>query len=255
MKYTKYDKLIDESYPEKRQAVYERLKKELNLPDAPVAPAQSRRAANAEKKPAGKWRTFFKHPARLAACLSAAMAVFCLAIILPFTLKGSGSQTATTPTAEDRFCQAAACKEIELSYSLKEYSARNRLSLLYVDWYDVAEIKTSLHVDNEDSTDIVFYQEILRHKYTGSIVELYVTDLHTNVDIFKSYSKVCKYLYKKLPRSLICWGYVTSENGEIYTYQSWFSYGGYIYFVKLMYPMDENSIFELLDSMLPVITR
>lgn len=261
MKYTKYDKLIDESYPEKRQAVYERLKKELNLPDAPVAPAQSRRAANAAKKPAekksaSKWRTFFKHPARLAACLSAAMAVFCLAIILPFTLKGSGSQTATTPTAEDRFCQAAACKEIELSYSLKEYSARNRLSLLYVDWYAKAEIKTSLHVNNEDQTDIVYYEEILKHKGTGSIVELYITDLHTKVDKVADYQKGVKKLYVIRPYNVgVAWGSAMDGNGKYYRYTAAFKYGQYVYTLVLRYSMSENDIFELIDSMLPELER
>ena len=268
MKYTKYDKLIDESYPEKRQAVYERLKKELNLPDAPVAPAQSRRAANAAKKPAekksaSKWRTFFKHPARLAACLSAAMAVFCLAIILPFTLNGSGSPattptppTAPTPPTNDRFCKVESCNEINLCYSLKEYSARNKLSLLYIDWYDIADIQTSLHVDKRDQTDIVFLEEVLMHKGTGSIAELYITDLHTQVDKVEDYRKECNHVYiARYSYAVVFWGSDTAENGEPYTYTAYFTFGKYRYTVVLRYPMNENSIFELIDSMLPKIRR
>ena len=226
-----------------------------------AAPKQAeKQAERTAQKPASKWRTsfknFFKTPARLAACVSAAVAVACLAIILPFTLgSGNNPQTATTTppsTSEDRFCAAAACKEIELKYSLKEYSASNNLSLLYVDWYDVADIKTSLHVNKEDSTDIIYYQEILEHKHTGNIVELYVTDLHTRVDIFKEYTKVCRKSYfKNLPYGGAYWGLDTVVNGVPYAYKAWFRYDAYYYFIELRYPMTESDIFELIDSMLP----
>ena len=255
MKYTKYDKLIDESYPEERQAVYEKLKKELGLPDDTVAPAESRSADTAAEKPASKWRIFLKKPACLAACISAAIAVVCLAIILPFTLNGGGLQTVTPPSTQapsDRFCKAAACKEIELNYSLKEYSYRNSLSILYVNWYDIAEIKTSLHVDNEDQTDIVYFEEVLIHKGTGSIVELYITDVKTKIDRVEDYRKYCNSIYViRDPNVAVRWGFDSDEKGEDCTYMAFFTYNKYRYTLVLRYPMDENSIFELVDSMLP----
>ena len=263
MKYEEFDKLVEEPNPEK-QALFNRIIYGLPYP-AEIWNTESPGAATAApkqaEKPASKWRTsfknFFKAPARLAACVSAAVAVACLAIILPFTLNsGSGPQTATTTppsTSEDRFCAAAACKEIELKYSLKEYSASNNLSLLYVDWYDVADIKTSLHVNKEDSTDIIYYQEILEHKHTGSIVELYVTDAHTKVDKFGEYAKVCRQCYvKNLPFGGAYWGIDRVVNGSPYSYKAWFRYDEYNYFIELIYPMTENDIFELIDSMLSI---
>ena len=266
----KLEKIIDGSYQEEKKAIYENLKNMFDFLDGEIgAPAESQSVVSAEspsaaaQKPASKWRTsfknFFKAPARLAACVSAAVAVACLAVILPFALSGNNPQTATTnppSTSEDRFCQAAACKEIELDYSLKEYSARNSLSLLYLDWYEVADIKTLLNVNREDSTDIIYYEEILKHKYTGSIAELYVADQRTKVDKLEDYIKACNNLFdQKDPHFKVKWGSDTAENGKILSYTAYFRYTRYLYVLVLRYPMSENSIFELIESMLPTIRK
>ncbi|MCH5146874.1 MAG: hypothetical protein J1F61_02565 [Clostridiales bacterium] len=267
----KLEKIIDGSYQEEKKAIYENLKNVFDFLDGEIgAPAESQSVVSVEsqsavtQKPASKWRTsfknFFKTPARLAACLYAAVAVACLAIILPFTLNGgSGSQTATTnppSTSEDRFCAAATCKEIELDYSLKEYSELNSLSLLYLDWYDVADIKTLLNVNREDSTDIIYYEEILKHKYTGSIAELYIADMRNRVDKLEDYIKVCNNLYdQKDPHFKVKWGSDTAENGKILSYTAYFRHTKYLYVLVLRYPMSENSIFELIESMLPTIRK
>ena len=254
MKYEEFDKLIEEQNRPKKQERLQRIKERLSYIAESVNAAEKQ-----AQKPASKWRTsfknFFKTPARLAACISAAVAVACLAIILPFTLgSGNGPQTATTnppATPQDRYCIAATCKEIELSYSLKEYSTRNNLSLLYVDWYDKAEIKTSVHVNKEDSTDIIYYQEILEHK-RGSIVELYITDAHTKVDKFVEYTKICRHHYGENSRYGVYWGIDRVVNGSPYSYKAWFMHDEYNYFIELIYPVTENDIFELIDSMLSI---
>ena len=280
MKYEEFDKLIEEQNRQKKQERLQRIKERLsyiaesvNAAQKPAtqgatlaeSPSAATAAEKQAQKPASKWRSsfknFFKQPARLAACISAAVAVACLAIMLPFTLNNrSGPQTATTnpsTTPEDRYCAAATCKQIELKYSLKEYSQLNKLSLLYVDWYDVADIKTSMHVNDEDSTDIVYYEEALKHKYTGSIVELYITNLRTHVDKLEDYKKSCKKVYNaytaytaKHSKVDVFWGFDRLAYGKPYLYKAWFKYGNYIYVLVLRYPVNENSIFELIDSML-----
>lgn len=266
MKDKQFRNLIEHAYPVQKQAMYEDLKRELGLPDeddAALAPVEDISVALAESsgaatpKPASRWRTFFKKPARLAACLSMAVAVASLAIILPFTLNQGGVQPATPPTiSEDRYVEAAACREIALDYSLKEYSERNDISLLYVNWYDVADVVTSLNVNKEDQTDIVYYEEILQHKYTGSIVELYITDLRTRVDKIQDYHKLYKAEYISKPSYVrVMWGYDTAENGEHYMYVASFTYSSYHYTLVLRYPLDDNDIFELVDSVVPAVKR
>ena len=259
MKYDEFHKLIEEPNTEKKQALFNKAMEGLALPVEIQCVAS---AAEPVKKPAGKRRIkhFFKQPARLAACVSLATAVVCLAIILPFALNNDDGLQAATPTptppqvstTTDRFVKIEDCEEVELKYSLKEYCESNGLSLLYVDWYDKAEIKTSMHVNKENSFDIVFYQEILKHR-RGSIIDLYITDLHTHVDRFDEYTKLCKNHYvKNLPKVQVkvVWGVDGVLNGEPYAYKAWFKYGEYLYFINLMYPMTENDIFEVIDSML-----
>ena len=262
MKDKQFLNIIERAYPVRKQAMYEDLKRELNLPDITLDSVKKPVTA----KPAGKWRNnfknFFKTPARLAACISMAVAVICLAIVLPVTLNQSGLQPANpTQTQKERYCYAASCREDRLSYTLKEYSELNKLSLLYVDWYGVAEIKTSLHVDKRNRSDVIFYQEILMHNGIGSIVELYITDAHTKVDVVEEYKKTCGRVYVIKQSNVqpynvrVFWGTETAENGGSYTYKAYFTYEKYIYTVVLRYPMDGNDIFELIDSMLPTYGR
>ncbi|MCH5147632.1 MAG: hypothetical protein J1F61_06530 [Clostridiales bacterium] len=263
MKYKEFKKAIKNSYTTERQAIYENLKQIMDIPDDTAAVQSSAVARKAESK----WRVFLKKPARLAACVSAAVAIVCIAIMLPFTLNNRSGLPAVTPpsvsdsptTPEDRFCVATACQQIELKYSLKEYSARHNLSLLYVDWYDVADIKTSMYVNQENSFDIIYYQEIFEHKYTGSIAELYITDLRTHVDELDDYKKSCKNIYnvyvEKYSKVQVFWGVGSIKQWAPHVYEAWFKYGNYIYVLVLRYPVNENSIFELIDSMLPAIKR
>ena len=276
MKYEEFDKLIEDQNREKKQARLKRIKEGLLYPAESMnaesrsvaaeiqcgSSAESMSAAPAGKtvagKPASKRRNFFKQPARLAACISMAVAVACLAIILPFVLNRSDLPAITPPDnpslSEERYYAAAACKKIELKYSLKEYSDRNNLSLLYVDWYDVADIKTSLYVNKEDSTDIIYYEEILKHRYAEkSIVEFYITNNRTSTYELEQCKKLCRNQYvPKLPYAQVHWGVEPVEDGEPFTYMAYFNHRNYRYLLVLRYPATENSIFELIDSVLSV---
>ena len=243
MNYDKFHKLLEEPNAEKKQVLFERAMEGLSLPVQ--RPASNRRRSIKN----------FKRPARLAACISMAVAVACLAIILPFAVNQGGVQPAT-PIQEERYVEAAACNEIKLDYSLKVYSERNDLYLLYVNWYDVADVITSLNVDKKDKTDIVFYHETLMHKGTGSIVEFYISDTRTHVDITDEYRKLCKGRYITVnPRVNVFWGYDTAENGKHYTYVADFIYEKFHYTLVLKYPMYENDIFDLIDSVVPAVKR
>ena len=271
MKYEEFDKLVEQPNLEEKQALFNSIIEGLPYP-AEIWNTESPSAATATEKQvvkpavqrhAGKRRTafrsFFKKPARMAACISMAAATACLAIALPFALKSGGAPSdVPTQAQKERYCYAASCKEKTLSYTLKEYSELNNLSLLYVDWYDEAEIKTSLHVNKEDSTDIIYYEEMLRHKYTGSIVEIFISDIHTLVDRFEEYVKACnKHIEKRVYATRVdChWGFETLEDGEPYLYKAMFAFEGRRYFIELRYPMGENMIFKVIDSILATKKR
>ena len=278
MKSKEFEKFIDSSYNNEVQAIYDNLKKKLNVPDDSVpAPAEIRNSVSPSatakqdrQSPASKrlasFKNFFKKPARLAACVSMAVAVACLAIILPFTLNNRNDLPAVTPPSvsddpsnqKERYCAAAACRQMELKYTLKEYSARHALSLLYVDWYDVAAIKTSMYVNKENSFDIIYYQETFEHKYTGSLVEFYITDYRTCVYELELCKRPCRNEYvAKFPESdiylgytKVFWGFEPVEDGEPVTYMAYFNVGNYRYLLVMRYPETENNFFELINSVL-----
>lgn len=229
MKYNKFHKLIEENNSEQKQAAYEGLKAELNISDAP-APAE---------KPASKWRNFIKKPYRLIACLSAALAAVCLAIVLPITL----NNTVQPPAV--RYRSSEDCLEILIDYSLKEYGEINGIPYLYIDWYDFAdEVQTKLYVSEDDSNDLIYAREMLVNGETGSIVILYTTDLYTRVDILDDYLDICT--IESIVREVKVFWYYNNRKNSAY-----FEYGDYRYFIELNYPLTENSILEIIDSMLP----
>lgn len=234
MKYKKFHKLIEENTAEQKQAVYQKLQQDLALPEG-TPPAQKRNTV---------WQNLFKKPYRLIASISAAVAV-CLAIVLPVTLNNSGG-TPTPPPQSDRFLSGEKKYKIGLDCNLKEYAQQNGLSMLYVDWYDIADnVDTALYVNPDDHDDVYYFSEHITDGETGERVYLYVTDLFTRIDSFD--------------RFLRLGNQVTITNGvSIHWYgndkhsSAYFEYGDYRYFVELMYPFAEDSILEIVQSMLPL---
>lgn len=238
MKYKKFHKLIEESNAEQKQATYQSLQEELNLPEV-TAPAQ---------KTAGKLRNFFKKPARLVACLSAAVVAVCLAIVLPVTLNNSGGTPTppAPPTPSDRYTSGRDCRMIELDCTLKEYAMQNGLTMLYVDWYDIADnVNTAMYVNPDDHDDVYYLSEHITDGETGVVVMLYITDLFTRIDSFDRFLQLGNQVTITNGVS-IHWYWNDNHSG------AYFEYGDYRYFVELMYPFAEDSILEIVQSMLPL---
>lgn len=228
MKYKKFHKLIEQQNPEQKQVLHQKLKQDLNITEAP-----------AEKQPSAFAR-FFKKPARLAACISAAVAVICLAIILPFALN-SGN---TPQTSDERFRYEQDCEEKWLDCTLKEYSEQNNISILYLDWYDFADSRASLFVNKDDETDIVYMCEELIDGEIGIHVILRILDIYTKVDVFESYIDFCEEI-AYISSVQVRWG--GSNLGQ----DAYFEYNGYRYFIELRNGVNEGSILEIVESMLP----
>lgn len=220
------NQIIEEKNPEGKAALRQKVMERLNLPEE---------SEQTQKKPTFSYKRFY----RIFASVSAAVAVVCLAIVLPIVLN---RDSGTGPT--ERYCHAADCVETVADCTLKDYSERNNLSLLYIDWYDIAdEIQTKMFVNINDSSDIIYFEETLVNGEVGSIATLYVTDLYTKVDIFEdveSYLKNVEYISS----IKVIWGY-SNIIGTAY-----FEYSGRRYVIDLRYPMAEVSVLDLVESML-----
>ena len=230
MNYKKFHKMIEADNPERKEALYQRLNESLNIPGETVEPTG--KSVSVGRKP-------FKISYRLIASLSAALVVVCLAIIIPIALNNRVS-----PPSE-RYCYSADCQKIESDYSIKEYAERNNLPYLYINWYEIAEnVQTSLFVNATDPNDVVYMHEKLLNGETGSIVSLSISDLYTKVDIFDDYWVLCA-------NETSFKGVNMHWHQHYQISRAYFEYSGYRYFVELTYPMTEDSIIEIVESMLP----
>ncbi|MCH5147432.1 MAG: hypothetical protein J1F61_05475 [Clostridiales bacterium] len=218
-------KLIEEKNPEGKAALRKKVMERVNLPTE---------AEQIQKKPTFSYKRFY----RIFAGVSAAVAAVCLAIVLPIVLNRD------TALPSERYCHAADCVETPIDYSIKEYSERNNLSLLYVDWYNIAdELETLLFVNINDDKDVVYLQETIVNGEIGSIVILYITDLYTQVDVFEDMEKACENV-EYISSVKVSWKYKNNKGTAC------FEYLNRRYSIELRYPMAEDSVLDLVESML-----
>lgn len=213
-------KLIEQQEPEAKERMWQRIKAELNLPDAPQpAPVV------AKPRPWKKWT----------AIAAALVCVITLSIVLPLTLGGE----------KVRYCTATQYVVKDLGQSLKDYSAAHNNNLLYADWYDVAEDSTTeyAHItDNEN--DIVFFKEWFINGETGEELTLSSTDNKTRVDIFDVYQNNIN-KETNVKSLLVKWQ--ISLASTVATFQ----YNKHIYYLELNVGNAQERLTEIIENMLP----
>ena len=214
--------LIEQQEPEKKQAAFKRIQERLNIAEVPAV--QTAKPKKSVKKRAFAW--------------SAVMAVaLCLAIVLPITLTG-------TPDVKDRYCVAGDYETYPTEFNIEQYASNINQKILFVDWYDIAEeCLTDLYVNVNDRNDMIYLQELLVNGETGEIVDLYITDKRTKVDILSRWDS--------------CTTVKQLEDTEVLldvTFQSLFAtfkYGYFVYYLEITNVDSESRALEIIASMLP----
>lgn len=218
--------IIEKENLEGKEAMRKKVKERLNLP------------ADTEQEHSKPARFIFKKRYRIFASVSAALAIVCIAIVLPIVLNRD-----TGPI--ERYCHAADCVETVADYTVKDYSERNNLSLLYIDWYNIADdIQTKLYVNAGNENDVIYLQERIINGETGSVVVLYISDVYTQVDILEDKENACENV-EFISSIKVSWGY------RNFIGLACFEYSGRGYVIELTHPMTENSVLELVESMIP----
>ena len=191
-------------------------------------------AKKAEKKP-NIWHNIAFRRTAIAAM---AVLIVCLAIVIPLALKDKDKP-------DVRYCYMADCEMIELDCNARDYASQNSSSILFVDWYDVAEeVITTLYVNKADNQDIVYIEEVIINGETGDQIKLSVCNVSTKVDILEGYASYCG--NESIVKSIkVKWG----RNNKVSS--AFFEYNGYKYYLELSYPMTENAILEIVEAMLP----
>ncbi len=214
--------LIEQQEPEKKQAAFKRIQERLNIAEVPAV--QTAKPKKSVKKRAFAW--------------SAVMAVaLCLAIVLPITLTG-------TPDVKDRYCVAGDYETYPTEFNIEQYASNINQKILFVDWYDIAEeCLTDLYVNVNDHDDMIYLREKLVSGETGEIVDLYITDKRTKVDILSRWDS--------------CTTVKQLEDTEVLldvTFQALFAtfkYGDFVYYLEFINVENESRALEIIASMLP----
>lgn len=214
--------LIEQQEPEKKQAAFKRIQERLNI--AEVSAVQTAKPKKSVKKRAFAW--------------SAVMAVaLCLAIVLPITLT-------RTPDVKDRYCVAGDYETYPTEFNIEQYASNINQKILFVDWYDIAEeCLTDLYVNVNNRNDMIYLQELLVNGETGEIVDLYITDKRTKVDILSRWDS--------------CTTVKQLEDTEVLldvTFQALFAtfkYGDFVYYLEFINVENESRALEIIASMLP----
>lgn len=214
-------KLIEQQEPEAKERMWQRIKAELNLPDAPQ-PAP----VSAKPKQWKKWT----------AIAAALVCVITLSIVLPLTLGGE----------KVRYCTSTQYVVKDLGKSLKDYSAAHDNNLLYVNWYDVAEDRTTEygHI-TENENDIVFFKEWIVNGETGEELTLSITDTKTRVDIFNRYYDGNGETQSSIDKTNIQW------NINYVSTLALFQYNKNIYYLELNVGDAQERLTEIIEGMLP----
>ena len=212
-------RLIEQQEPEAKERMWQRIKAELNLPDAPQpAPVV------AKPKQWKKWT----------AIAAALVCVITLSIVLPLTLGGE----------KVRFCDSKQYTTESLEQNLGDYFSSNNKNLLYVDWYDSAEeIKTRYGHINGNANDVVFYSETIINGETGESLTVYITDNKTRVDILENhYSDNNEFVVKNIE--------VKGAFDRLLS-RVMFEYNKNIYYLEIDVGDAQERLTEIIENMLP----
>ena len=213
-------RLIEQQEPEAKERMWQRIKAELNLPDAPQpAPVV------AKPKQWKKWT----------AIAAALVCVITLSIVLPLTLGGE----------KVRFCDSKQYTTESLEQNLGDYFSSNNKNLLYVDWYGSAEeIKTRYGHINGNANDVVFYSEMILNGETGESLTLYITDNRTQVDILENY---CTDNYDTIRVQNVS---VKCKKDRLIS-KAMFEYNKNIYYLEIDVGNAQERLTEIIENMLP----
>ncbi len=108
--------------------------------------------------------------------------------------------------------------------TIKNYAAQTGNDFLYFDWYNKTEYEDKIIKLN--STDkIICYQETVTDMETGYVINYYITDLKTNIDILTKY-KECNNI-QTINDTKVKW------KDSFLTVYSTFDYKGFRYYIEI----------------------
>ena len=163
--------------------------------------------------------------------------VVALSVALSFLL------TPKSPEDEFRFCSDEDYKIVEVTTTIKDYALQEGKELLYFDWYAATDYCFNELYQLNDTNETICIREAITDINTGCLVDIYITDTKTEIEILNSYKKADE--KKEINDIEVGWFYRTEK---AYAH---FEYKEYKYYLRVVEPIDENHILDLVAELLP----
>ncbi len=128
------------------------------------------------------------------------------------------------------------------SMTLKQRVEQENKELLFLDWYDITDFYLDqVYILNGVNQEIGYYEKIVDIN-TGSLVEINIVNKAYQLQSLENFDKTTD--ISAIGSVQINW--ISTKN----TSRAKFSYGEYNYYVMLEYPMEEDSILDIIEEML-----
>lgn len=222
MKENDIHRLIEEQDRENKDALYEKLQSRLNISAEQKAEQPKRRT---------------KRTVGIFSIAAACVCVVFLAVMLPFLLKNG-----KVDEPGERYCSEDDYTLSDSKQTVKEYVSSTEKDILYIDWYEFSEVTTFIYVSVKDPDDMVYMREKLVNNETGDVINFYITDNRTNIDVIASFKNACEDDYNT-HNTAVKYNYNNKKS------MAMFEYKGFRYYIELLEPFEENSIKEIIDGM------
>lgn len=224
MKERKFHELIEKQNAEEKEVVRQRLQTELEL------------CKTDERK------SFFVRNKRWLFALAACFV--CLAIVVPVSLKYVAlNKDIEGGEDQPRYCTSDDYKIESFGMSLKEYSQSLEQPFLYLDWYDFGDVSGRNSYVDKLNKEILCVSEKIFNLNTGDDVLIYIMKKDIIMDFVESYVQAMNN-EEYVSDIKVLW---RISNIEGYAY---FEYENYNYCLYFLYPMSEQTIFDVVQQML-----
>lgn len=229
----KFHELIEKQNQEEKQRVWEKIKsREFATPA---------RLDFSYKNSKDKWKLGRYLLISLSALIIIGVTTFTFIRFFPFN--NAGTDNSSSVENKDRYCDSSQYDKVTTNINLQQYGQEIGKELLYFDWYEETDYLVNKIYRMKDTGEIICFTEDIVDFNTGSMISIWVTDNRTRVDVLDiEEEQTIEAVVKGVEIRLL------SGNRKANAY---FEYEDYRYYLQVEDPMEEDSIIEYVELLLP----
>ena len=145
----------------------------------------------------------------------------------------------TPPT---RYCDTSMYTMQDVTVTLKERTVQGNIALLFLDWYDITDFYVDqVYLLNDSQQEVGYYEKVVDVN-TGSLVEINVVKKEYQLQALEIYSQMTE--ISSVMDVQVDWINAVNMQYAVFSYQE------YNYYISLEYPMEEDSILDIVEEML-----